>query len=154
MEHNYCKNLKKRGGGHNFGIMMKKSQKHVVNAWKSKKGQSAHQFWRICTHCCCFAGSRLFFLALLDHTLIMNVYADGFSSIPQSYDTDYKTKALNIKLYIYRDILVWIFTHIHLWFKQTSYNRFLIWTQLIFQSEVTVPVFADYFRSCQRPPLK
>lgn len=36
----------------------------------------------------------------------MNVYADGVTSIPQSYDTDYKKKALNIKLYIYRDILV------------------------------------------------
>lgn len=85
----------------------------------------------------------------------MNVYADGVTSIPQSYDTDYKKNALNIKLYIYRDILVWIFTHVHFWFKQASYNRFLfLWTELIFQSEATVPVLPDYFRSCQWASLK
>lgn len=62
MEHNYCKNLKREKKrereksekrGHNFGIMMKMAKPEtVVNAWNSKKGQSAYQFWRICTRHC------------------------------------------------------------------------------------------------------
>ena len=61
MEHNDCKNLKRekkkeknlKREGHNFGIMMKMAKPEtVVNAWNSKKGQSAYQFWRICTHHC------------------------------------------------------------------------------------------------------
>lgn len=79
--------------------------------------------WSLIPFIFSFAGSRLFaLLRPYAHHERLCWWCHQHTTIIWYWLQD---KGLKYKIIYFRDILVWIFTHVHLWFKQASYNRFL-----------------------------